>query len=122
MKIMQEGEFPQLTAEKEKLIIKTINARKSERRCARISGMYVINLFWLKQALSLHILRFCSVKTQLVFCQSLMWLHVSTHSVIIRPIRETYLMYIEKKCTFLGYQNVYNCEVTWMQMKFVLLQ
>jgi len=57
-KIMQERKFPELAAEKAKLIIKTISIRnsaeliKSKRRSARIHCIYVTNLFWLKKAFS----------------------------------------------------------------------
>ena len=39
--------------------------------------------------------------------------------VVIRPIIELCLRYIKWKCTFLGSQNVYNCERTWVQLKSI---
>jgi hypothetical protein len=53
-KIVQERKFPELTAGKAKLIIKTISTKnsteliKSERRGASINDIYVTNLFWMK--------------------------------------------------------------------------
>jgi len=62
--------------------------------------------------------RVSSVKTQLIYCQ-LKWRHVSTHRVIIRPIIEPCLRHIKWKCTFLGSQNVYNSNRTWIQERLV---
>jgi hypothetical protein len=64
--------------------------------------------------LHLIIPRVSPVKTQLIYCQ-LKWRHVSTRGVIIRSIIEPCLRYINRKCTFLGSQNVYNSERTWVQ-------
>jgi len=54
---------------------------------------------------SLSIPRVSSVKTQLIYCQ-LKWRHVLTQGIIIRPIIESCMRYIKRKCTFLGSQNV----------------
>jgi len=62
--------------------------------------------------------RVISVKTQLIYCQ-LKWLHVSTQGVIIRPIIEACMRYIKWKGTFLGSQNIYNSERTWVQMRLI---
>jgi hypothetical protein len=62
--------------------------------------------------------RVSSVKTQLMYCQ-LNWRHVSTQGVIIRPIIEPCMRYIKWKCTFLGSQNVYNIERTWLQIRLI---
>jgi hypothetical protein len=67
---------------------------------------------------SLSIPSVSSVKTQLFYCQ-LKWRHVSAQGVIIRPIIETCMRYIKWKCTFLGSQNVYNSERTWVQMRLL---
>jgi len=72
-KIVQERKFPELTAGKAKLIIKTISTRnfaeliKSERRGAGINDIYMTNWFWLKQALS-FLLGFCSSRSSVSKC------------------------------------------------------
>ena len=66
----------------------------------------------------MSILRVSSVKTQLFYCQ-IRWRHVSTQGVIIRPIIEPCLRCINWKCTFLGFQNVYNSERTWVQIRLM---
>jgi len=72
-KIVQERKFPELTAGKAKLIIKTISTRnfaeliKSKGRGAGINGINVTNLFWLKQALS-FLRGFCSSRSSVSTC------------------------------------------------------
>jgi hypothetical protein len=62
--------------------------------------------------------RVSSVKTQPIYCQ-LNWRHVSAQGVIIRPITESCMRYIKWKCTFLGSQNVYSSDRTWVQIRLI---
>jgi len=45
--------------------------------------------------------------------------HISTQGVIIGPIIEPRLRYIKWECTFLGSQNIYNSERTWIQLRLI---
>ena len=56
-KIVQEKKFPELTAEKAKLKVKTISTKnsveliKSKKSCSRIKDVYILRFLWIKQAL-----------------------------------------------------------------------
>jgi hypothetical protein len=51
-----------------------------------------------------------SVNTHQIYCQ-LQWLHVSTQTLIIRPIIGAHLKYIKRQCTFLESQNIYKVRI-----------